>query len=84
MALSDVGRAWTFARKIEDLLGLQREVREGLDLAAQRLRELEDRMTRLEARQDQIFTEARSAAAMMAARRHLRRGDTHHPARGAQ
>lgn len=66
MALSDIGRAWTLARKVEDLLGLQREVSEGLDLVDQRLRALEDRMTRLESRQEQIFTEARSAATVMA------------------
>ena len=66
MALSGVRWGWTLARKVEDLLGLHREVREALSLVDQRLRALEDRMTRLEARQEQIFTEARNTAAVMA------------------
>lgn len=67
MALSDVGRVWTLARKVEDLLDLQRQVREALGLVDQRLRALEDRMTRLESDQRRTFTEARSAATVMAA-----------------
>ena len=66
MALSDIGRAWTFARKIEDLLELQQKTSESLAIIDQRLKALEDRMTRIEARQEQVFTEARNAATVMA------------------
>jgi hypothetical protein len=62
MALSDFVRAWAFARKVEDLLGLQTEVRQALQIIDQRLKVLEDRMLRLESDQVQLITEARSAA----------------------
>src|SRR5271165_800669 len=62
MALSDFAKVWAFARKVEDLLGLQTEVRQALQIIDQRLKALEDRMIRLEADQSQIITEARSAA----------------------
>ena len=62
MALSDIGRVWTLARKVEDLLGLQTEVRQALQIIDERLKGLEDRMLRLEADERQVVTEARSAA----------------------
>jgi len=66
MALSDFGRVWKLARGVEDLFGLQKEVRETLGVINQRLRAIEDRMTRLESRQEQFVTEARNAAVVMA------------------
>jgi hypothetical protein len=62
VALSDIGRVWTLARKVEGLLGLQKEVRQALQIIDERLKALEDRMLRLEADERQIVTEARSAA----------------------
>ena len=62
MALSDFTKLWAFARKVEDLLGLQTEIRQALQIVDQRLKALEDRMIRLESDQTQLVTEARSAA----------------------
>jgi hypothetical protein len=62
MALPDIGRLWSFARKIEELLDLQTKTRESLQVIDERLRAIENRMTKLEAEQTQIITEARSAA----------------------
>ncbi|MGD9614494.1 MAG: hypothetical protein AB7H90_00795 [Alphaproteobacteria bacterium] len=63
MALLDIPRAlWSLGRKVEDLLALQTKTREALELVDKRLRTLEDRMTQLEARENQVVTEARSAA----------------------
>jgi hypothetical protein len=62
VALSDVGRLWTLARKIEDLLALHGKVAASLQIIDQRLKALEDRLLRLETEQGQIVTEARSAA----------------------
>ena len=50
------------ARKVEDLCGLQTEVRQSLQVIEERLKALEDRLLRLEAGERQIVTEARSAA----------------------
>ena len=59
-------RLWTVVRKVEDLLELQHKTRENVDRIEARLRALEDRMTRLEANQTQIISEARAAAAAAA------------------
>ena len=66
MALSYISRAWALARNVEDLLGLQKEVRQSLQVIEQRLRALEDRMLKLETEQGRVFTEARNAATVMA------------------
>ena len=63
MALSDLGRLWSLARKVEDLFKLQTDVRAALDIINERLRSIENRITKLEAEQTQIISEARSAAA---------------------
>jgi vacuolar-type H+-ATPase subunit I/STV1 len=59
-------RPWTVARKIEDLLELQTKTREALEKLDARLRAVEDRMTRLEASQEQLITEAKAAAGVAA------------------
>ena len=61
MALG-IGNLWALARRVEDLLKLQTDIRGTLEIVDQRLKALEDRMLRLEAAQTQIITEARSAA----------------------
>jgi hypothetical protein len=50
--LSVPGLLWSLGRKVEDLLALQRTVRESRDAVDSRLRALEDRMTYLEAHQE--------------------------------
>jgi len=62
MALSDFGRLWSLARKVEDLFKLQTDVRAALDIIDGRLRSIESRIVKLESEQTQIITEARSAA----------------------
>ena len=60
------GRLWTLGRKVEELLTLQIKTREALEVVDIRLRDLEDRMTHLEANQGQLVVEARSAASAAA------------------
>lgn len=62
MAIGPLGRLWQFGRQIEELLGLQTEVRQSITVIDQRLKALEERMLRLEEQLGQIITEARSAA----------------------
>jgi len=62
MTLSEFGRLWSLARKVEDLFNLQTDVRAAPNLIEEQLRAIENRMTRLETEQTQIITEARSAA----------------------
>ncbi|MBV9784895.1 MAG: hypothetical protein JO264_13880 [Acidisphaera sp.] len=62
MAIGPLGRLWQFGRQIEELLGLQTEVRQSITVIEERLKALEDRFLRLESEQAQIVTEARSAA----------------------
>jgi hypothetical protein len=67
MAVWDVpARLWTVARKIEDLLALQSKTREALEKVDLRLRVVEDRMTHLEAGQEQLIMEAKAAAGIAA------------------
>lgn len=67
MAVWDVpARLWTVARKIEDLLELQTKTREALEKLDDRLRAVEDRMTHLEAGQEQLIAEAKAAAGVAA------------------
>lgn len=67
MALSEaLGRAWRLARKAEELLELQRTVRQSLSKIEERVDELKDRMTSLDAGQKQMLTEARNAAIVAA------------------
>lgn len=68
MALFDVpARLWTLARKVEDVLALQSKMREALEAIDGRLRDLETRMTRLEAERNQVVSEAKGAAMAAAA-----------------
>lgn len=53
---------WSLGRKVEELLALQRTTRDALEVVNSRLRALEDRMVYLEANQDKLVGEARSAA----------------------
>jgi hypothetical protein len=62
VALGPLARLWEVARRVEDLFGLQREVRQSLGVIEDRLKALEDRLAKLETDQAQIITEARSAA----------------------
>ena len=67
MAVWDLpARLWTIARKVEDLLGLQKTTTEALTAIESRLRTLEDRMTYLEASQGQLIVEAKAAAGVAA------------------
>jgi hypothetical protein len=66
MALSDIGRLWTLARKLEQLFSLHGKVEVSLQIVDERLRALEDRMLKLETEQGRVFTEARNAATVMA------------------
>ncbi len=66
MAIGPLGRLWNLARKIEELFTLHAKVEGALLVIDQRLRQLEDRMLRLETAQGQVFTEARNAATVMA------------------
>ncbi len=60
--LSFPAALWSLGRKVEELLALQRTTREALEVVNSRLRALEDRMVYLEANQDKLVGEARSAA----------------------
>ena len=60
--LSFPAALWSLGRKVEELLAIQRTTREALDVVNSRLRVLEDRMVYLEANQDKLVGEARSAA----------------------
>ena len=66
MAIGPLGRLWHLARKIEELFTLHAKVEGALQIIDQRLRQLEDRMLKLETAQGQVFTEARNAATVMA------------------
>ena len=63
MALPSFRGMLAGARQIDELLDLNRKVRESLEAVDHRLRSIEDRLMRLEAAQGQLVTEARSAAA---------------------
>lgn len=67
MALEAITRLWTLAHRVEDLFGLQRKVDVSLGIIEQRLRAIEDRLTRLEAEQHQVVTAAGAAATAAAA-----------------
>jgi hypothetical protein len=62
VALRSIGDAWTFLRKVEELLTLHKKVETSLEVINERLRALEDRLVRMESGQTQFITEARSAA----------------------
>ena len=55
-------RLWRLVREVEDLFKLQTDTASALDALDVRLRSIEDRMTRLEAGQGQLVTEAKAAA----------------------
>jgi len=63
MALRDIGALWVLARRVEGLFESERRTQTVLGGIEERLRALEDRMTRLEAGQGQIIAEAKGAAA---------------------
>ena len=60
-------RVWTIARTAEELLSLQKKTREALEAIDTRLREIENRMTHLEAGQIQLVDSAKAAASVTAA-----------------
>lgn len=62
MALSDVGRLWKLARRVEELFELQAKVRESFEVIDDRLKNLENRMIQMEAERRELVTEAKSAA----------------------
>ena len=62
MGLDAFGRIFTFARETEDLYALQSKLKDGLIALDERLRQVEDRLIRLEAEQRRIVAEAKSAA----------------------
>jgi hypothetical protein len=61
VGLDAIGRIFTFARETQDLYALQGKLKEGLVALDERLRQVEDRLTRLEAEQGRIIVEAKSA-----------------------
>jgi hypothetical protein len=67
VALDAISRLWNLARRTEDLFALQKKTEEAFRIIDQRLRVLEDRMLRLEAGEQQIVTQASSAASAAAA-----------------
>ena len=66
--LSFPAALWSLGRKVEELLALQRTTREALEVVNSRLRALENRMVYLEANQDKLVGEARSAAVRISSR----------------
>lgn len=67
MAVWDaLGRLWALARKVEDLFEGQRKTTAALLAIEARLKDLEDRMTHLEANQGQLIVEAKAAAGVAA------------------
>jgi hypothetical protein len=73
-----LARVRDVARKVEDLLGLQTEVRQSLQVIEQRLRALEDRMLTLEAGQGQVYHRGTQRSDGYGERGHFRCGDSHH------
>jgi hypothetical protein len=57
---------WTISRTVEDLLASQRRTREALAAIDERLDAIEDRITRIEAREGQVIIEAKAASAAAA------------------
>ena len=62
MGLGAIGWIFTFARDTQDLCALQGKLKDGLVALDERIRHVEDRLTRLEAEQGHIVVEAKSAA----------------------
>nr|WP_294513008.1 hypothetical protein [uncultured Rhodopila sp.] len=62
MGLGAIGWIFTFARDTQDLYALQGKLKDGLVALDERLRQVEDRLTRLEAGQGHIVVEAKAAA----------------------
>ena len=66
MPLRLIGDVWKLARRVEDLFELQTKARESFEIVADRLKALEDRMTKLEATFEaekyQLVTEAKAAS----------------------
>jgi hypothetical protein len=73
MALPSLSQIWHFARRIDDLFKLQEKTEETVgqmdervealeSTLDRRLRAIEDRLTKLEAEQTQVISEARGAA----------------------
>lgn len=62
MALAALGQLFKFARDTQDLYKLHETVKATIIALDGRLRAVEDRLTRLEAEQGQIVSEAKSAA----------------------
>jgi hypothetical protein len=62
MAFPSLKQFWDLARKAEDLFKLQEKIEKLLSGHDERLRALEDRLIRLEAEQDQVISDAKTAA----------------------
>jgi chromosome segregation ATPase len=60
------GRLLTTVRRVDRLFESQDKVKDAIILIEQRLRAIEDRLLTLEAKEDQLITEARSAASAAA------------------
>lgn len=61
-----IGQVWALARKADNLFTLHDKVERSLRGLLERINELEARVTRLEAREGQVVTEARNAATIAA------------------
>ncbi len=67
MAVLDVlGQIWAIGRRFEQIEEFQKETVSTLKDIEARMDALEDRMTRMEARQGELVTEARAAAGIAA------------------
>ncbi len=62
MGLGAIRWIFTFARDTQDLYALQGKLKDSLVALDERLRQVEDRLTRLEAQQGHIVVEAKAAA----------------------
>lgn len=62
MGLGAIGWIFTFARDTQDLYALQGKLKDGLVALDERLRQVEDRLTRLEAEQGHVVVEAKAVA----------------------
>lgn len=62
MGLGAIKWIFTFARDTQDLYALQGKLKDSLVALDERLRQVEDRLTRLEAQQGHIVVEAKAAA----------------------
>jgi hypothetical protein len=62
MPFLSIGQIFSLARDTQGLFSLQAKMKDGLTALDERLRGVEDRLTRLEAEQRHVVSEAKSAA----------------------